>query len=272
MDSDWGYGIAVDGQGSAYVTGFTLSADLATTVGTFDATHNGEYDAFVLKLTADGSALAYGTYLGGSLADKGRSIAVDEHACAYVAGETYSTDFTVVPGAYDTTANGQKDAFAAKLNSTGTGLAYGTYLGGLDKDTAHGIAVGAAGYAHITGETSSYNYPTTAGAADLGYNFGERDAVASRLTMPGGVLVQPTTAPTVLPTTTVTVEPSPTVTPTVDVEPSPTPTVALPSPTPSESADGDPTPDATHTPTPIPSPTPDPRFWAHGYVPMILRP
>jgi Beta-propeller repeat len=68
-DDDEGRGIAVDGDGRAYVTGETLSADFPTTPGAFDRTFNGGFlDAFVTKLNASGSALAYSTFLGGPLA------------------------------------------------------------------------------------------------------------------------------------------------------------------------------------------------------------
>ena len=61
---DFGLGIAVDGSGSAYVTGETDSSDYPTTPGAFDRTFNGNRDTFVTKLNASGSALAYSTYLG----------------------------------------------------------------------------------------------------------------------------------------------------------------------------------------------------------------
>ena len=76
-DFDEGQDIAVDGEGRAYVTGFTLSADFPTTPGAFDTTFNGaSSDAFVTKLNASGSALAYSTFLGGTNDDEGPGIAV----------------------------------------------------------------------------------------------------------------------------------------------------------------------------------------------------
>ena len=57
--------IAVDATGAAYVTGYTYSSDFPTTSGAFDTALSGSYDAFVTKLSADGSSLAYSTYLGG---------------------------------------------------------------------------------------------------------------------------------------------------------------------------------------------------------------
>src|SRR5207237_5372206 len=90
---DRGVGIAVDGAGGAYVTGVTGSADFPTTAGAFDTTYNGGFDAFVTRLNAAGSALAYSTFLGGTGLDWGRAIAVDGAGNAYVTGLTASSGF-----------------------------------------------------------------------------------------------------------------------------------------------------------------------------------
>jgi hypothetical protein len=99
---DVGGGVALDGAGSAYLTGNTSSADFPTTKGAFDTTIDSD-DAFVTKLIVTGSALDYSTYLGGGTFDDGRGIALDGAGSAYVAGVTDSTDFPVNAGAFDTT-------------------------------------------------------------------------------------------------------------------------------------------------------------------------
>jgi hypothetical protein len=165
--TDWGYGIAVDGAGDAYVTGFTYSADFPTTPGAFDTSFNGVLDAFVTKLNPTGTALAYSTYLGGSSDDYGRGIAIDGAGNAYVTGPTGSFDFPTTAGAFDTSYNGDVlDAFVTKLNPTGTALLYSTYLGGSGRDASGGIALDGAGNAYVTGETSSADFPTTPAAFD----------------------------------------------------------------------------------------------------------
>jgi hypothetical protein len=111
---DSGVGIAVDGEGRAYVTGQTSSADYPTTPGAFDTTPNGDFDAFVTKLNASGSALRYSTFLGGSSIDDGLGIAVRGDN-AFVTGSTLSVDYPTTPGAFDTTPNGDFDAFVTKL-------------------------------------------------------------------------------------------------------------------------------------------------------------
>jgi hypothetical protein len=166
---DYGYGIAVDGAGSAYVTGQTLSSDFPTTAGAFDTSYNLS-DAFVVKVKASGAGLTYATFLGGGYADEGNAMAVDGAGSAYVTGVTKSSDFPTTVGAFDTSHNGGGDAFVVKVNATGTGLAYATFLGGSDYDQSNAIAVDGAGSAYVTGVTKSSDFPTTAEAFDTSYN------------------------------------------------------------------------------------------------------
>src|SRR5207302_6042632 len=112
---DGGYGIAVDASGNAYVTGVASSADFPTTPGAFHITLSGNYEAFVTKLNAAGSALVYSTLLGGSVDDASRGIAVDTSGNAYVTGVATSTDFPTTPGAFQTTLKGN-DAFVTKIS------------------------------------------------------------------------------------------------------------------------------------------------------------
>ena len=116
------YAIAVDGAGSAYVTGDTGSANFPTTAGRLRHDLERRPDAFVTKLDANGAALGYSTYLGGSGADDGYGIAVDGAGSAYVTGVTDSADFPTTAGAFDTTFNGGTDAFVTKLDASGAAL------------------------------------------------------------------------------------------------------------------------------------------------------
>jgi len=161
---DEAYGIAVDNSGSAYVAGTTGSTNFPTTPGAFQTTYA---NTFIIKLNATGSGLVYSTYLGGNGYNYGGSygygIALDNSGSAYVTGYTSSTNFPTTVGAYQTTLDGDRDAFVTKLNATGSGLVYSTYLGGSGDDEGTGIALDSSGNVYVTGYTGSANFPTTAG-------------------------------------------------------------------------------------------------------------
>jgi hypothetical protein len=189
---DSGNAITVDGAGNAYVTGETISADFPTTPGAFDTTASSIYSAFVSKLDPTGSSLVYSTYLGGSgTFDHGNAIAVDGTGNAYVSGSTSSTNFPVTAGAFDTTQNGDDDAFVTKLNPAGSALVYSTYVGGNTFDGSSGIALGAGGTVYLSGSTSSNDFPSTAGAFDTTYNQ-DSDGWVARLNAAGSALVYST--------------------------------------------------------------------------------
>jgi len=187
---DYGYGIAVDADGSAYVTGQTTSTDFPTVNPLQAANGGGVSDAFVSKLDATGSALLYSTYLGGSGRDGGSGIAVDADGSAYVTGQTTSTDFPTV-NPLQAASGGGADAFVSKLDAAGSALVYSTYLGGSGGDGGAGIAVDAAGSAYVSGSTSSTNFPT-ANPLQAASGGGLTDAFVSKLNAAGSALVYST--------------------------------------------------------------------------------
>ncbi|HMH19089.1 MAG TPA: SBBP repeat-containing protein, partial [Burkholderiales bacterium] len=155
--------------GSAYVTGSTSSADFPTVNPLRPALGGSEDTIFVSKFNPSGSALVYSTYLGGSVEDDAKGIAVDAVGNAYVTGLTLSTDFPTTPGAFQLTfGGGASNAFVTKLNPTGSGLVYSTYLGGSGGggggEGGKAIALDSAGNAYVAGGTDSSDFPTTAGA------------------------------------------------------------------------------------------------------------
>ncbi len=178
---DWSYALTIDSTGNAYVTGFTepSTTPYPTTPGAFDGTHNGSSDVFVSKLNAAGSALVYSTFLGGSQGEQGNDIAVDSAGNAYITGFTNSNvptlEFPTTPGAFDTTHNGNNDAFLTKINPGGSSLLYSSFLGSGDDDRGHGIAVDSLGSAYVVGETrlDANPFPTTSGAFDETHNGGQ---------------------------------------------------------------------------------------------------
>lgn len=165
--ADYGYAIAVDSSGDAYIAGDTMSANFPITSGVAQTKFGGNQNVFITKLNPSG-AIAYSTFLGGSGVDHTGAIALDSSNNAYIAGGTTSTNFPTV-GAIRSSNGGYQDAFLTKLNSAGTAFVYSTYLGGNGGATgtpeqATGVAVDSSGNAYITGVTDSTNFPVTAGA------------------------------------------------------------------------------------------------------------
>jgi hypothetical protein len=193
-----GHGIAVDTNGSAYITG-NVQGPFPTTSGAVQRTSGG---AFVTKLDPTGTTLIYSTLLGGSRSEGGEAIAVDADGNAYVTGYTYSANFPTTPGAFQPIFGGARnppnrfgpdpDAFVTKLNPTGSALVYSTYLGGSGTEFGRGIAVDANGNAYVTGSTGSINFPTTPGAFQPTWGGGPYDAFVTKLHSTGAVLVYST--------------------------------------------------------------------------------
>jgi len=180
--------MTVDSAGDVYVTG-AAGPGLSTTPGAYQATYAGGQcpggnaietisctNAFIAMLAPSGS-VAWTTYLGGSGPDDAHSIAVDSSGNVWVAGATASPDFPTTTGAVSRTFHGEidlgplryGDAFAAKLDPTGSHLLYSTYLGGSGADIATGIAVDATGAAYVTGLTQSTDFPITSGTLQTAY-------------------------------------------------------------------------------------------------------
>ncbi len=153
--------IAVDPAGNAYVTGYSYSSSFTgAPAGGAQTTNRGSGDVFVAKLNANGTALLYFTFLGGSGNDQGKAIAVDSSTgSAYIAGQTASAGLATA-GAAQTTIGGASDGFIAKLNASGTAFNYVTYLGGSRNDYLTALAIDGSGNAYVSGYTESVNLPT----------------------------------------------------------------------------------------------------------------
>jgi uncharacterized protein (TIGR03437 family) len=161
--NDWGTGIAADSAGNAYVTGVTESTDFplshafqSTNPPSTDESETSD-DAFVAKISADGSTLIYSTFIGGTGADVANAIAVDSAGDAYITGNTQSTDFPLSKAFQSKNLSPFGNAFATKLNPAGSALIFSTYFGGSGggADVGLGIAVDSAGNAYITGQANS---------------------------------------------------------------------------------------------------------------------
>jgi hypothetical protein len=157
-DFDQGTAITVDGQGAAYVAGNTNSPNFPT-VGALQGAKSNDPDAFVTKIDPPGGALVYSTYLGGNGADGANGIAVDRAGSAHVVGTTGSANF-VSAKATQLAKSGGDDAFVVKLDSTGRGPLFASFLGGRDTDAGMGVALTAQGGVRVLGLTGSADFPS----------------------------------------------------------------------------------------------------------------
>jgi hypothetical protein len=165
--TEYGFGIAVDLNNHAYITGRTNSNPFPTTVGAFQTISNGgNQEAFVSKLSPAGDSLVYSTYLGGSGWDFAHGIVIDSVGNAYLAGGTASFDFPITNPLQGTNNGpicafpGCGDAFVAIMNSNGSSLLYSTFIGGLAMDEGHGIDLDGKGNIYVVGFTYSSDFPT----------------------------------------------------------------------------------------------------------------
>lgn len=185
------FGVAVDATG-IYVVGQTNAGNLPTTPGVLLATAPAGtgcaastspspcFDAFVTKLSLDGTTLLYSTFLGGSELDGGFGIAVNGGGQAYVVGNTVSSDFPVSAGAFQgaitpgTCQRGSNptyncdDAFATVLLNDGSDLVYSTFMGGSDVDFGNTITVDSSNNFYVAGNTYSADFPATIGSFTVG--------------------------------------------------------------------------------------------------------
>ncbi|WKZ20699.1 MAG: SBBP repeat-containing protein [Candidatus Brocadiaceae baterium WH-1] len=164
--------IDIDQDENIYVTGVTISLDFPTTPGAYDNSHNGGWDVFVSKLTADLTSLLVSTYLGGSDSDFSSAIAIDSVGNVYVAGSTSSEDFPTTPDAYDIVNHRYtSDGFISKFSGDLTSLLASTYLGGSSgPDCIWSITIDSDGNIYVTGFAWSQDFPTTPGAYDTSYD------------------------------------------------------------------------------------------------------
>ena len=174
---DYAVGVAVDGDGNAYVTGTTTSYDFPVNEA-LQLNHSSGTaieDAYLLKLNPAGDGLVFSTYLGGTASDWGSSVAVDETGNVYVAGVTCSNDFLNKLG-----AAGACDGYVTKLDPTGLAIVFSRYLGGDGYDMVYGLDVDEYGVV-VAGLSSSTDFPDALPA-------GGQDAFAAKLTTSGSLV------------------------------------------------------------------------------------
>lgn len=153
--------LTLDAAGSALITGDTNSEDFPTTSGAFSPQLQG-HDAFIVKLSPDGSGVSYASFLGGSQADIGRGIAVAANGEVYITGMTISRNFPVTPNAFNGVKRGSPsdfEAFVARLNLAESYVMYATFLGGWEHDYGNAIALDDSGAVYVAGKTKGSDFP-----------------------------------------------------------------------------------------------------------------
>jgi len=167
--NDYGNGVAVGSDSTAYVVGITISDDFPTQNPYQASWHEGysapygfyTWDLFITRFSSAGDSLIFSTYFGGVFWDSGADIDLDLSGNAYVTGWTESTlDFPIM-GAYQSTypGNGDETAFVSKFAAAGNSLYYSTFLGGSSSGRGRGIGVDSAGSAYVSGATGSSDFP-----------------------------------------------------------------------------------------------------------------
>jgi Tol biopolymer transport system component len=208
--ADSGSSIAVDASGNAYIVGQTNSANFPTTSGAYDQSGSlnslGNPDIFVAKFNTSVSgaaSLVYSTYIGGTATDFGTDIAVDSTGNAYIVGHTDS-DGRALPSpnppakAFPTTSDAFQptiatnggfatiDSFIVKLNSSGSGLLYSSFLGGSSSDEGQAIALDANQNVYVAGTTLSSDFPGTSGSYQPARQGSSLDVFVSKIDVSQG--------------------------------------------------------------------------------------
>lgn len=180
-DYEYVEGLAIDVAGNAYITGYTDEGTFPTTVGAMNTSINGGYDAFVCKINPTATTLVYSTFLGGATSDDyAYDLAIDNSNCTYITGYTTSTDFPTTSGCIQDQRVNNEEVFICKLNDTGSGLIYSTYLGEFGHEQGDAIAVDSTGNAYVSGHTMSTFFPTTLGSYDTS-NAGSYDVFLCKI-------------------------------------------------------------------------------------------
>jgi hypothetical protein len=169
--NELGNAIAIDSSQNVYIAGATASVDFPVSAGAFQPAIGASYDAFLTKLNASATAIAFSTYLGGSGSDQATALALDSSGNTWLTGSTSSTNFPLL-NALHGQASGGNDVFVANLNSTGSGLLFSSYFGGSGDDSGLTIRLDNGGSPVIAGATSSSNFPTTAGVVQSAFGGG----------------------------------------------------------------------------------------------------
>jgi hypothetical protein len=167
--------VALDAYENVYLVGQTLSRDLPVRLDAFDPECGKNdncqaLDAWAAKLSADGCAALWTSYLGEGDSEAARGVDVDARGHAHVSGYTFDDQFPVTPDAFQDDKSGGADAFLSEFGPEGRDLVYSTYLGDGDDDAGNAVAVGGSLRTHLVGSAGGNDFPIvgTAFQTDFG--------------------------------------------------------------------------------------------------------
>ncbi|MBI4709879.1 MAG: SBBP repeat-containing protein, partial [Nitrospirae bacterium] len=180
---DYAKALAIDSAGRVFIAGNTNSNNLPVTMTAYESELNGNMDIFVSRLDSSLSNLTASTYIGGLSNDYATTLVIDQSDNIYITGNTFSNNFPVTVGAYDSTFNGASDAFILKLDNSLSDLTASTFIGGASDDYTNNIAIAPSGDLFAAGYTYSGGFPVTAGANDTAFNGGSYDAFVLKIDM-----------------------------------------------------------------------------------------
>jgi hypothetical protein len=182
----------LDKNDNLYICGHTNSIDFPTTSEAYNSTKNNESDTFFLKLSSNGSALIYSTYIGGNSWDESYDIDIDSNKNIIIVGYTNSSDFPITTGVYQEKFYGGSDIFILRFNFTQNTINFSTYIGGSDFDVCWGFTLDNSNNIVLAGYSSSIDYPTTMNSFNNSYNGSYTTTIISILNSNGSKLLYST--------------------------------------------------------------------------------
>jgi|GEM_PF-4620679 len=182
------FDLQTDAGGNLVIAGYTASSDYPTTVGCYQNYFAGPpYDYTITTLNADFTVMVASTYMGGTDRDSSRGLAIDGNGDLILAGFSFSTDFPVTAGTFQTVKSGIDDATLFKMAPDLSTLIWSTFIGGGASERSFALDLDAAGDPIITGYTASGDFPVTAGSFQEFHN-GSQDAFVAKFNNADGTL------------------------------------------------------------------------------------
>ncbi len=185
-------GVVLSNNEEVILTGSAQDNTFPTTLGALKTNLNDSADAFVTRISANGSNLMFSTFLGGSGLDDGRGVQLALNEDVVICGNTTSNDFPTSNNAYQISNNNIQDVFITRLSADGSSIVYSTFVGGSDVDITNALQLTSNEDVVICGQTISSDFPTTSGAFQTQLSNNISNAFITKLSSDGSTLVYST--------------------------------------------------------------------------------